>query len=60
MPGEGKNINPIKFTDLTFEKADANKDKNNSRKRPFVQRHCLQSSRKKKSQLAKKVQKLKS
>ena len=36
VTGEGKNINPIKFTDLTFEKADANKDKNNSRKRPIV------------------------
>ena len=36
VPGEKQNTEPILFSELTFEKADFNKDKNNSRKRPIV------------------------
>ena len=36
VPGEKENTEAILFSELTFEKADFNKDKNNSRKRPLV------------------------
>ena len=36
IPGETKNNKAILFSDLIFEKADAEKDKNNTRKRPLV------------------------
>ena len=36
VPGEATSTNPIKFSDLTFAKADINKDTNKSRKRPLV------------------------
>lgn len=36
VPGEGENIEPIKFSELTFEKADIDKDNKNCRKRPLV------------------------
>jgi len=36
VPGEGPNIEPIKFSDLTFEKANISKDNEKSRKRPIV------------------------
>ena len=36
VPGEGQNKMPIKISELTFYKADVDKDRNQSRKRPLV------------------------
>ena len=36
VPGEAPNREDTRFSDLTFEQADPEKDKNNSRKRPIV------------------------
>ena len=36
VPGESSNTEAILFSDLTFEKADADKDLNKLRKRPIV------------------------
>ena len=43
VPGEAPNLEAVLFSNLTFEKADLDKDKNKTRKRPLVagkRKHC--------------------